>query len=774
MAEKEPTSKEREPQRPTGKPEMQSRDEEKERREKALKEVREEYITERRRLEQERDRLLELFKKQQEEGGVKKAKEGVEALGEEAFKAATKIAEMNLSFNELIYKVRTGAISFDQLESSIDRLAATIEDDAENINSTWEKIKQVLGTAAEESKTTVAIMEVQKKLFKELPLKLDQFYKNLEKLNLAAAAAGGEGAMERRGWPPEFKKIPEKEEEWSEEQWSKWMDETRKTFNARIVALEVQDKHFGESWRDTWPMESLLACLYVEAGKKPRLRKFQEELRTTYEDRRRVHDYFWAYQRASGVERILEVSSTIQKSVIERMVREEGVGQAMYEIQKKLEQWDLANKASKGSETTQEKYKNTYGLKHWSEKKLKDVGEKIWNLEKDRVNEEIRAFGQGLVLEIEIDEKEERREKERFIVDKEGKRIEIEDTKIRIAARMMVILGLCAQYGNTGLGQSGDFFIGRLLNLRDHISDTGKGERWQYRDKIVAGFRQHLYFSGPLAAHWGLTEEKKAKNYGIKIIREPIEGTKDKRLLVKICGQNEDVEIEEKDGTKKKVHVEDGIELLKKFKIEKEPSEYWLGGGKFADQAFKADKGRVGFRNTGNFLDTPTEKNFYDLLVKDFEHLSGSERWQFFSHLVGGIIEFYRDEGWVIARLLKGKLTTTFKYKDEEGKEKRFFTFAYSDAMRVGIREAWDSSDIDGFIRRLQVLAPQTLGPLGECLKREKIKFLGIPGIGPIRGVREIWDTVKKNWFLALLAMLMEIVTASLPEELELGGKKKR
>jgi len=689
-----------------------------------------------------KERKLSL--KKEENGDLDKAakqieglKKQIEGLSEPAGTAASKIGglkdaliEMNTALDILIEKVKSGAIkSFEELGEAINSATKAIPQMTSEIKNAHKQIAGILGTKGEE---TEAVEQWQKSMAKkigdEIVPALLKYYENLGGISDALASRAGrqigtEGAFEGGGWPKEFDPIPKDEGEWDG-----WMKETKRRLGSRIAAIEVQDKAFGESWRDTWPMESLLSNLYVGSEGKPKLREFQRKLRTEYEDRRRVHDYFWMYQRCSGVEAILNMSAVLQKSAIERMVQREGVGEAMFKMQGMVVKWDKLKEKRNMADKADDKEKS---------KECQD--------EMNEISDRIKRFGRGSKEELIGEDK---REEE----DPEGE-------SRRIAARMMVILGLCAQYNYTEFGGAGDFFLGRLMNLREYImNDVAPGRRWQYRDKIMAGFKQYLYFSSPLTDQsWKPSPDKKhsaelKKKVGIEQIEEKIEGTTDKRKLAKIIS----------------------AEALRNFEIVNERREYWLGGAEFADAAFKADKGRVGLRNTGAFLDSPTEKLFYKLLVEDMEHLNGRARWEFFHEFVGGVIDFYKDEGGVIRRLAAGKLTTTFKYKDKDGKEKSYFTFAQSDAMRIGIPEAWDSSNIDGFISRLQKEAPATLGPLAEHLKREKIKFLGFPGIGPIRGLKEFSDEIKKNWLWALLAMLMEAVKSGLPEELELGGKKKR
>ncbi len=708
----------------------------------------------------------------------------VRKFGVAARFAAGEAGRLRRAFIGLESQILRGTIkTFKELEAEVEVINQGLNLAVGTVKETWKELEPVLGTDQEDNERLGKIRERLSTLVQvALVPALEAHYQEMERVAVAAVkkAKEAEGKGARLPKMPKMDslygpgsqvdllegiKIPEDDKD--EAKVRTCRGELFLKLNSAIGSVEVQDKAFGESWRDTWPIETMLAKLYLESEKRPWLREIQQELRKHYEDRRRVHDYFWAYQRTSGCEAILNMAAILPKSAIERMISMPGVSESMKEFQDLLDRW-LAKKKAVGDKEKEERREKDKGKKEALHKEALMLEQ-----EQSDLDWQMRRFGQGFKPELV-----------------EGKEVADErSVEHRVAARLMVVLGFTSQHMYTGFGGSGDFFVGRLLNLREHImGQVRPGSRWQGREKIMEGYHQHLFFRPHLSdmhVKWDdepegwdrKTEaEKEAlfsaglelpEKYGLKKIEVPID--EDGKPVEK-----------EEDGKDKKtvIRIVEPAKLSR-LRIKHSSNEGWLGGGQVADYCFKADFARKWFRNTGKFLDKPTVENFLEA-DKDFEHLGGPDRWKFFEGLGKGFCRFWKYEGGIISRWFRGeKLWSDVMIKDPETRKMKKIgkSFASSDAEKLGLGQGWDSATVDGFLGRL--VKESSLLDVGyaEKAKREllgmKIGPLEISGTGPVRGFKEGWELIRKNLIWALLAMIFEAMTANIPEEFGVTPKRK-
>lgn len=475
-------------------------------------------------------------------------------------------------------------------------------------------------------------------------------------------------------------------------------DEGRGWFESELRRLEEEDRSFADNWRRTWPLEQYLASVPPEEI------EFYRELAQKFEDRRRLHDYQWFYKRAAGTEAILNAAAILPTGAIERTLRQEGIVESMVKLQGLAE--NVVEARREGEEEREAELKS-----------------------------KILRFMGG---EIDLDE--------------EGNEIEADEDQAainRLGGRLFTVLGFTASYDFSEFA-GGDFFVARLMHLKQRFKDQAdeEGKRWFGRDKLWEHFDPEIFgnnFAGGVLANLPGHKDRRDPffdRFGLELMEEDREDDAGRKLRVlKIRNPERFRQLDLRQ-----------IGILE---------EGYLGAV-YADAFFKADDARKLFLKPDQYLDRPNMEHFLGLRG-DFEHLKGDKRWRFFATLLGDLIDFHRGPS--VAEQARRLFFEAIPVKDPHtGKEakggwlkSRGLQWFGSDARRLG-EEDWGTGEIHKKVDT--ALGHQMISPsYAEWILREKIKFLGIPGYGPVRVTKEIIDMLGLGGFIALIfAPILEFI----------------
>lgn len=595
--------------------------------------------------------------------------------------------DLTLVFEQLSSAIKEGVIKdFKQLSRVIERFGKGIKEAESRITKSTERVQESFGKTAEYSDRVVKAQKESAELIGKHTEDLEKAYQGMREAAEAAEAAGiGIG-------PPGERRLHRRGREEDDRNW----------FEAQLRRLEEEDRSFADNWRRTWPLEQYLASI------PPEEREFYKELSQKFEDRRRLHDYQWLYQRASGVEAIINASTILPAGATERTLRQKGVAESMVKLQGLAEKTVEARRAGE-------------------EEREAELKSRILRLMRGEVD-----------------------------IDEEGNEIEVDEDQAainRLGGRLFVVLGFTASYDFSEFA-GGDFFAARLMHLKQRFKDRAKkeGNPWFGRDKLWENFPVEIFgnnFAGGVLAN--LPEHKNKedpffKRFGLELKEEDEEDEAGRKLRV----------LKIRDPEKFR-----GLEL-KEIDILQENYLTTI----YADALLKADEARKAFLKPDQYLDRPTVENFL-MLSNTVEHLRGERRWAFFAPLADGLIKFHKGLG-ILERVTKGKFFETLKAVDPvTGKERiKGVSWVGSDAANLGLDQDWRAGEIHRFVNTLQRdnLVDRSRA---EGLLRRNLDVFRIPGIGPVRFTKEMWDAV--GWgglLLALLAPFYEFF-ARLKKELE-------
>jgi hypothetical protein len=242
--------------------------------------------------------------------------------------------------------------------------------------------------------------------------------------------------------PPESR-IPTQQPGEADEE---YRNRLRVWFNERLELLESLGLTFEENWRLSSPIESAIARFTIR--KEPEYKQFAKELREKFEARRALQRMTRAWNIAGGVGTLLEVSPVFERSHLKTLftLRDESgrpiVAEKFRELERKARELKQLKK-SKDGETEEEKNER--------------------QRQKDEKEKKIKSF---IGEDSSWDEK--------------------------IAARLWSVTGRAA-YFDINLNGSGDFFLGRQLNLHDRLKGNllfqGREALWDGERPFDFGIR---------------------------------------------------------------------------------------------------------------------------------------------------------------------------------------------------------------------------------------------------------------------------------------------
>ncbi|MCJ7793001.1 MAG: hypothetical protein MUP45_03430 [Candidatus Marinimicrobia bacterium] len=501
-------------------------------------------------------------------------------------------------------------------------------------------------------------------------------------------------------------------------------DEHRDWFEEQLRRVEERDQSFSENWRMTLPIETFLSSLPIDKAKAQELYK---ELVQKFEDRRRLHDYWWLYGRSAGTDPILNSASILSTGAIERVINQEGVTNAMVKFEKLAEM--IFNNKREISDVEES----------MAEAKKKGDKEKRKDLENEKDRLEERQFkmkdimGKLMRGEIDYDEKKDLEIKSEDVEDKE----EFEDIKAqnRLAGKLFIVLGFTASYDIDDFA-AGDFFVARLIHLKNRFISQSReeGNRWYGRNKLWKRFNSSLWgtnYAGGLLDNIGRFKDNKTKKeklaeFGLERVEEE---QADGRMLtvLKIVDPSKLKKLD-----------------LKEFRIEKETSLV-----EWADGISKADQMRKELIGNGKYLDRPNMEIFLKM-GEAMDHLKGDKRWQFFAGMYHDLADFHTGPG-ALDRLLKGKFWEAYTVKDDQGKVRfKGISFIRSDAEHLGLDKGWSAGEVHKMAEEAQ-RNNMISKSYTEQILRDKLSLVGIPGIGPVRFTKEILDYIGWGGLLAMI-----------------------
>ncbi len=718
------------------------------------------------RVEEEAEKKTELSPEEQAAEKLEKLAVSAERLIGAFDELYTKTGDLSLVFSELSSQVRNGTIKdFEQLSRVMD----WIEEKQKAIENKIAETARKAEEAPENSKIAADAQNENAEAIKQFSEKYEKIIDGLNKLADVFTESG------MAGMPPTVR--PPQYEEGKEDYLRDW-------FEKQLRRVEERDQSFSENWRMIWPMETFLSSIPIN---RPKAKDFYQELAQKFEDRRRLHDYHWLYGRASGVEAIINASSILPTGVIERVLKPKvpkGKEEERVKIAKSMVRLqELAEGIIKAQRSKEVLIKNKGNTslpeEEWvkveeferENERVKKIGGKLATIEDKKnylnnLKKRMLEFMKGK-KNIEI-----RRDKNGKIVKAEAVRIGEKDAAInRLGGRLFVVLGFAASYDIADFA-GGDFFVARLMHLKKWFKEKARkeGDPWFRRDKLWENFPIEIFgtdFSGGLLASLkGLSKEQKdkfLKDFGLKLMT----GTRGSYREDLKDSTNYELDEEDESGrlytVLKIVKPERFVELdLKKFGIIREN----MLASDWADALFKADEARKAFLKPDQYLDRPTAENFFRLSAT-VEHLKGKKKWAFFAPLADGLIKFHKGPG-TLERITRLRFFEGLKTIDPvTGKERtKGLAWVGSDAERLGLDQDWRGGEMHRFINTIQRdnLIDRSRA---EGLLRRSLDILGIPGIGPVRFTKEMWDVVGWGGLLAALFAPIYVFFAKLKEQLE-------
>ncbi|HUW24580.1 MAG TPA: hypothetical protein VMW04_03025 [Patescibacteria group bacterium] len=489
------------------------------------------------------------------------------------------------------------------------------------------------------------------------------------------------------------------------------LEEQMAWFQRTIARIESQKLPFTEAWQDTsalkWFISSIDLIKYPEhLGT---LRTFQQ----IYENRRMLHDFMYVYEKAGGTDDIIGIAHYANLENLEQLIKGdvwvETEGGMVARDPVKAMLW-FQGRADKVLEERKKVAEAAAKMEGASGSKKKE-----YKTEKDEAEERERSI---------ISEMQVRARGEVVEIDKDAKKIVKPDDKegayYRLGGRLFSAFGFAAQY-NITLNGSGDFLVGRLLNMKGHLLD----DNWAGREKLWKYFRQES-FARPLFSdkHLGDGFETSESEVGLETTEEIID--EKKGISARITRIVDDDKHGKFKNLSFRAHNVDG-------------SAY---ASRWCDQNVKADKWRSYVLSGAGYSQSPDMQTFMEM-SKYLEHIKGGKRRNKFTEgVMKGLIEFYKKEGLV---------------------------FKKSDAQRLfGDKEAyWKSAQVEA---ALNTATPGMLSAEG----REKLLKEYVGANEFTRGVRHLRDSLGRRPLLFFLGFLWDALWGALGEAAELKADKKK
>jgi hypothetical protein len=394
--------------------------------------------------------------------------------------------------------------------------------------------------------------------------------------------------------------IPSKTAEETDEEYRKRI---RIWFRERLALLEASELTFEENWRLSSPLEGLIARFFLYKNKEnpqeeKAYRKLAWEFQREFEARRVLQRVTRIWAATGGVEPLVEVASQVSVKTLEKLftLEEEGhplVADAFRELEKKGREYLFLKRQAERNE----------GVKEAAE----------------AAEREIREFAE-------------------------------ENWATRLATRLWSITGRAAYYDI--VLSSGDFFLGRLLNLERKLDEMARIEK-PGELKLLA-YREILWrdFNFGFRNFWEIFFEKACEE--------------DKTLASFFELSEKDKEEWQKKTAWKKREVKiPSISQRRKDKPPKSPQIYSLENVDLGDanlwaqikkvtppgvfrQWMVAANGMEGTRKAlvepGGFYDHPTLANYLEL-KKSFSHVFGGDKLEVFQDLLARLIELSKKDG---------------------------------------------------------------------------------------------------------------------------------
>lgn len=484
---------------------------------------------------------------------------------------------------------RKGREKAPPLIDQIEKIRKSLQELEAALQQRFEKLKS-LGELSPESQTQVT---------KEISLILGQMGEMISRLSkFYGREVKIEGVAPEMVLSPEST-IPPKTPEETDEEYRKrliiW-------FRERLALLEASGLTFEENWRLSSPLEGLIARLFLYKNKEnpqeeKAYRELAREFQREFEARGVLQRVIRIWAAAGGIEPLVEIASQVDVKTLEKLftLEEEGhplIAEAFREMERKGKEYLFRKRQTErnqgGSEGVIEK-----------EREIREFTEKNW--------------------------------------------------ATRLAARLWSITGRAAYYDI--VLSSGDFFLGRLLNLERKLDEMARMEKPGEEKPLT--YREILWrdFNFGFRNFWEVFFERACNNPN----------------FASRFGLEEPEEVKKEWGEKtfwarREVRIP-SISQKRKDKPSKPPKIYSLENVNLGDpnlwaevkkvipngvfkQWMVAANGMEGTRKAlfEGFYDQPTLANYLEL-KKSFSHILGRDKLEVFQDLLARLIEFSKKDG---------------------------------------------------------------------------------------------------------------------------------